>query len=96
MTPDDPPPPEWLVLLRWALLGLAVLASAAVVVLFGYVVYTFAYGYSGGDNPESIAPLAIPLSILVWIFVGVPVALVCALAWAGYAAVARRCRRPSK
>lgn len=83
-------------MLRWALLGLAVLASAATAVVFVFAVYLFAQGYSGGSNPESVAPLAIPLSFLVWVFVGVPTALVCALAWAGYLAATKRSRRSSK
>lgn len=95
MMPDDPPPPRWLVLLRKGLLGFAVLASAAVALVFGFAVYLFATGYSGGSNPQSVAALAIPLSFLVWIFVGLPTALVCALAWAGYFAAARRSRRSS-
>ncbi len=96
MTPDDAPPPWWVVVLRWALLGFAVLVSAATAVVFGFAVYLFAAGYSGGNNPESVAPLAIPLSFLVWVFVGVPAALVCALAWAGYFAAVRRVRRSPK
>jgi hypothetical protein len=93
MMPDHPPPPLWLAVLRWALLGIAVLASAATAVVFAFAVYLFAAGYSGGSNPESVAPLAIPLSFLVWVFVGVPAALICALAWAGYFAATRRIRR---
>lgn len=50
-------------------------------------------GYSGGSNPESISALAFPLSFLVVIFVGLPAALICGLAWAVYFAVARRSRR---
>lgn len=95
MMPDDAPPPGWLVVLRWVLLGLAVLVSAAAAVVFGFAVYLFAAGYSGGSNPESVAPLAIPLAFLVWVIVGVPAALVCALAWAGYFAAGRRIRRSS-
>ena len=76
-----------------ALFGFAVLASAAAAVVFGFALYLFAAGYSGGGDPQSISALAFPLSFLVIIFVGVPTALVCALAWAGYLAAARRCRR---
>jgi hypothetical protein len=96
MMQADPSPPRRLVVLQRALLGFAVLASAATAVVFGFAVYLFAAGYSGGSNPESISALAFPLSFLVVIVVGLPVALVCALAWAGYLAAARRSRRSPK
>ena len=83
-------------LLRRALLGFAVLASAAAAVVFGFALYLFIGGYSGGSNPQSISALAFPLSFLVVIVIGLPAALVCALAWAGYLAAARRSRRSSK
>ena len=82
-------------LLRRALLALAVLASAAVAAVLGFAVYLFAAGYSGGSNPQSIAPLAFPLSFLVVLIVGLPAALICAAAWAGYFAAARRSRKSS-
>ncbi len=82
-------------LARRALLVLAVLASAAVAAVAGFAVYLFAEGYSGGSNPQSVAPLAFPLSFLVLIVAGLPAALVCAVSWASYAAVARRSRRAS-
>jgi hypothetical protein len=87
---NDPWRARRLVLLRRVLLGLAVLASASVATALGFAVYMFAEGYSGGRNPQSVASLAFPLSFLVVIFAGLPCALVCALAWAGYFAVARR------
>jgi drug/metabolite transporter (DMT)-like permease len=93
---DDSRPPRWLVVLRWALLGLAVIASVATALILGYAVYLFILGYSGGNNPESDAPLAFPIAIAIYAFVGVPTALVCALAWAGYYAVTRRIRRSSR
>ena len=74
----------------------AVLASAAAAVVFGFALDLFPAGYSGGANPESISALAFPLSLVVMIVVGLPAALVCALAWAGYLAAARRTRRSSK
>jgi drug/metabolite transporter (DMT)-like permease len=80
------------VLLRRALLAFAVLASAAVATVAGFAVYLFTEGYSGGNNPQSAAPLAFPLSFLVLIVVGLPAALACAAAWAGYSAVARKSR----
>jgi hypothetical protein len=91
----DDQPPRWLVLLRWALLGLAVLASVATAVVFVFTVYLFIQGYSGGNNPESVAPLAFPIAIAIFALVGVPTALVCVLAWLGYHATTRRIRRSS-
>jgi hypothetical protein len=82
------------VLPRSALLAFAVLASPAAAAVLGFAVYLFAEGYLGGSNPQSIAPLAFPLSFLVLIVAGLPAALVCAVAWAGYAAVARKSRQP--
>jgi drug/metabolite transporter (DMT)-like permease len=93
---DDSPPPRWLVLLRWALLGLAILASAATALVLGFATYLFLQGYSGGNNPESVAPVAFPIAFAIYAFVGVPTALVCALAWVGYYAVTRRIRRSSR
>ena len=79
-----------------ALFGFAVLASVAAALVFGFALYLFAAGYSGGSDPQSISALAFPLSFLVVIVVGVPTSLVSALAWAGYLAAARRSRRPAK
>lgn len=93
---DDSPPPRWLVLLRWGLLGLAILASAASVLAFGFTVYLFIEGYSGGNDPESLAPLAFLLAFFVYIRVVLPTALVCAGAWLGYYAATRRIRRSSR
>jgi hypothetical protein len=96
MMRDASPPPHWLVLLRWALLGLAVIASVATALVFGFASYLFIQGYSGGSNPESVAPLAFPIAFAIYVFVGVPTALVCALAWVSYYAATRRIRRPWK
>jgi drug/metabolite transporter (DMT)-like permease len=87
------PPARRLVLLRGALLALSVLASAAVVAVAGFAVYLVAEGYSGGSDPQSVAPLAFPLSFLVLVIAGLPASVVCAAAWAGYSAVARKSRR---
>jgi hypothetical protein len=81
-----------LVLLRRALLGLAVLVSAAAAAVLGFAGYLFTEGYSGGGNPQSVAPLAFPLAFLVLAIVGLPVALACAGCWIGYLAAARRSR----
>jgi hypothetical protein len=80
-----------LVLLRRALLALAVLVSAAATVL-GFACYLLAEGYSGGGGPQSVAPLAFPIAFLVLAVVGLPVALACAASWIGYLAAARRSR----
>jgi hypothetical protein len=85
-----------LALLRGALLAFAVLASAAVAASAGLVAELFAAGYSGGNDPQSVAPLAFPLSFVVLIVVGLPATLACAAAWGGYSAVARKSRRPSE
>jgi ABC-type polysaccharide/polyol phosphate export permease len=82
--------------LRWGLLALAVLTSAAAVIVLGFVAYLFAQGYSGGNNPQSVAPLAFPLSFLILVVVGIPVTLVCAVSWAGYLAAARKNHRLSR
>ena len=67
-----------------ALLVLAVLASAATLVIFGFLVNLFIQGYSGGNDPTSIAPLAILFAILGYVIVGIPAALFCALLWIAY------------
>jgi hypothetical protein len=96
MTPEDSSRAKRLALLGRALLAFALLASAALAAVLGFAVYLFAQGYSGGSNPQSVAALAFPLSFLVVIIVGLPVALACALAWAGYFAAVRKSRRPSE
>jgi Na+/proline symporter len=93
MSSDDRVRLRRLVVLRWILLVLAVLLSAAVVVVLGFAVYLLIGGYSGGNNPESVAPVLIPIALGVGILVGVPAVLLCALAWAGYQEVTRRTRR---
>jgi len=96
MMDNASPPPWWLVVLRWALLGLAILASAATALVFGFAANLFLQGYSGGNNPESIAPLAFPIAFAIYALVGVPTALVCTLTWVGYYAATRRIRRSSR
>ena len=81
-----------LVLLRRALLALAVLVSAAAAAVFVFAAYLFTEGYSGGGSAQSAAPLAFPLAFLVLAIVGLPVALACAASWIGYLAAARRSR----
>jgi hypothetical protein len=96
MMPDDSPPPRWLVVLRWTLLGLAVIASVATAVVLGFAANLYHQGYSGGNNPESVAAVAFPIALGIYAFVGVPLALLCAGAWVGYYAVTRRIRRSSR
>jgi hypothetical protein len=80
---------------RWTLLVLAVLCSAAVAVVAGFAGYVFAQGYSGGSDPQSVSGLAFPLSLVILIAGGVPAALACAGAWIGYFLVSRNRRRSS-
>ena len=81
-----------LVLLRRFLLALAVGVSAAAAAVLVFAAYLFTEGYSGGGNPQSVAPLAFPLAFLVLATVGLPVAAACAASWIGYLAAARRTR----
>ncbi|HEX4090712.1 MAG TPA: hypothetical protein VHZ33_18535 [Trebonia sp.] len=85
-----------LVLLRRALLGFAVLASAAAAVVLGFALSLFSEGYSGGNDPQSVAPLAFPIAFLIFVAVGLPAGLVCAASWFGYRAAARRSREFSR
>jgi hypothetical protein len=81
-----------LVLLRRALLALAVLVSAAAAAVLVFAASLFTEGYSDGGSPQSVAALAFPLAFLVLAIVGLPVALACAASWIGYLAAARRSR----
>lgn len=76
--------------LRWALLAFAVLASAAAAIVVGFAAYLFSQGYSGDGDPQSVAPLAFPIALLILAYVGLPASLVCAAGWLGYAAVDRK------
>ena len=86
----NPSRARWLVALRRVVFGFAVLASAAEAALLGYAAFLFAWGYSGGSDPASPDPLVIPFAILLVLVVGLPIALVCGVSWAGYFAMARR------
>jgi hypothetical protein len=77
-------------LLSKILLVLAALASLAVVVIILLFFYLFIGGYSGGNNPTSVAPVLFPIAFLLLGLVGVPAMLVCSLLWAGYALSRRR------
>ena len=76
-------------LLRRVLLGFSVLTSAAVAAVAGFTACLFSEGYSSGGDPQSVTPLAFPLSLLVLLVAGLPATLACAATWAGYFAVAR-------
>jgi hypothetical protein len=89
---NDPPRASRLALLRTALLALAILASAAVVAVLGFAAYLFTEGYSGGSDPQSVAPLAFPIALLVLVVGGLPAILACAASWVGYLTVARKSR----
>lgn len=73
-------------LLNRALLVLAVVASTASAVIVGFLVNLFIQGYSGGNDPTSVAPLAFPVAILFFVIVGFPAMLICALLWLAYTA----------
>ena len=90
MKPEDPSRAWRRVQLRRALLAFATLASAALAVVLGFAGCLFVAGFSGGSNPQSVAPLAFPLSFLLVILVGLPVAAACVIAWAGYLIASRR------
>lgn len=83
-------------MLRGALLGFAVLTSAAAAAVLGFAAYLFAEGYSGGSSQQGVAALAFALSFLVLAVVGVPLTLACAVSWAGYLTAARKNRQLSR
>jgi hypothetical protein len=93
---NDPQRATRLVLLRGALLTLAVLTSVAAAAVAGFAAYLFAEGYSGGSSQQGVAALAFPLSFLILAVAGVPLTLACALSWAGYRAAARKNRQLSR
>jgi ABC-type polysaccharide/polyol phosphate export permease len=73
-------------LLNRILLVLAVLASAATAVLIGFLVNLFIQGFSGGNDPTSIAPLAFFFALVFYVVAGIPAQLICGLLWVAYAA----------
>lgn len=74
------------------LLVLSILASAGLLVLLAGLFYLFAQGYSGGNDPTSVAPLAFPVSFVLFLYFGVPVAMLCTVLWLGFAFSLRRRR----
>jgi hypothetical protein len=73
-------------LLNRILLVLAVFVSAATAVIVGFLVYLYLQGYSGGNDPTSVAPLAFLFAIVLYGIIGIPAQLICALLWLAYAA----------
>jgi hypothetical protein len=74
------------VVLNVTLLVLAVLASAATVVVLGFLINLFIQGYSGGNDPTSLGGLAVFLAMLGCALVGIPALLICTLLWLAYRA----------
>jgi hypothetical protein len=72
--------------LNRTLLVLAVVASAATVVIIGFLVWLYFQGYSGGNDPTSVAPLAFLFAIALYGIIGIPAQLICALLWLAYSA----------
>ena len=68
-------------------------ATAAVALVIGILIYLVIGGYSGGSSHTNVAPVLFPVAFLVFLIVGLPTILVCALSWAGFAISARRERR---
>lgn len=79
--------PSWL---SRILLVLSIAASAAVVIVVGLVIYLVVGGYSGGNDPTSVAPLAFPIAVIFFVIGGIPAILICAGLWIAYGAVRRR------
>jgi hypothetical protein len=73
---------------RKVLLVVAVLVSAATAVVVGFAMYLFVEAYAGGS--QSLGGLAFVLGCAVLVVAGLPGGVASGLAWAGYAAAARR------
>jgi hypothetical protein len=73
-------------LLNRILLVLAILATAAAVVILGFLINLFIAGFSGGNDPTSVAPLAFPFALVFFVIAGIPALLVSTLLWFAYAA----------
>src|ERR1700722_20824513 len=84
-----------LVLLRRPLLAFSVPASAAAAAVVGFAASLFAGGYSGGGDPQSVAPLLFPLAFLILAVVGLPASLLCAASSTVYLAAAHHTRPPN-
>jgi hypothetical protein len=89
------------VVLNMTLLVLAVVASAATVVILGFLMNMFIQGYSSGNDPTGLGGLVVFLALVGYAVVGIPAILISMLLWFAYLASnaararARRARRLS-
>jgi hypothetical protein len=83
-----------LAIARWALLVLAVLASAAAATVVGFAAYLLGAGYTAPSDPQSPDGMVSAIGYALFVIVGLPVSFVCAASWVGYFAVTSRSRRP--
>ena len=83
---SDPASTQWPCWWRRVLLVLAVMASTATAVIFGFLAFMFISGYSGGSSPTSIAPIAFPIALFFFVVVGVPAVVISVLLWFAYRA----------
>jgi hypothetical protein len=74
------------VLLNVTLLVLSVLASAATVVVLGFLINLYIQGYLMGNGPTSLGGLAIFLALVGYYIAGIPALLICTLLWLAYRA----------
>jgi ABC-type multidrug transport system fused ATPase/permease subunit len=74
------------VLLNMTLLVLSVLASAATVIILGFLINLFIQGYSSGSDPAGLGGLAVFLALVGYYIVGIPALLICTLLWLAYRA----------
>jgi len=87
------------VLLNVTLLVLAVLASAATVVILGFLINLYIQGSSSANDPTGLGGLAVFLALAGYYIVGIPAMLICTMLWLAYRAskVARaRARRAGR
>jgi hypothetical protein len=87
------------VLLNITLLVLAVLASAATLLILGFLINLFIQGYLMGNSPTSLGGLAVFFALVGYYIAGIPALLICTLLWLAYrashAARARAHARPN-
>jgi hypothetical protein len=90
------------VVLNVTLLVLAVVASAATVVILGFLINLFIQGYLSGNDPTSLGGLAVFLALVGYAVAGIPAILISMLLWFAYSASkaararARQAGRPVK
>jgi hypothetical protein len=80
----------WFYWLSKVLLATCVLASAATALILGFLVYLIIDGYSGGNSPTNIAPIAFPVVLLFFVVLGIPALVISALLWFAYGAARTR------